>query len=465
MANFEHVARFKEGVEPWNDWRKEEPEAEMDLSGAVLCGTNSCRVNLNGVNLKRANLIAARLCESNLRQADLTDADMIAANLSGADLRGADLRRAHLHVANLGGANLGGASRPGNTVPGADLRGADLRMVNFDGARLALVDVTGADLSWASLRGADLSRADLRNSNLSRACLEKADLRGARIMGANLAGADLSAADLFRANLSEADLSEANLKVAKLNAANLTGANLSRADLRGADLRGAELMRVSLLRTNLDGANLTGCSVYGISVWDVRLEGAIQSNLMITPWRPLGDKSAIQVDNLEMAQFIYLLLNNEKIRSAIDTITSKMVLILGRFTPERIVVLEAIREQLRERDYLPVLFDFEKPGSQTTVETISTLAHMARFVIADLTDAKSVLQELQAIVPLSPSVVVQPLLLAAQEEPGMFDFIRKFPWVLDTHRYPDARTLLLQLKDKVITPAEAKSKELALRKE
>ena len=107
-----------------------------------------------------------------------------------------------------------------------------------------------------------------------------------------------------------------------------------------------------------------------------------------------------------------------------------------------------------------MLFDFEKPSSQTTVETVSTLAHMARFVIADLTDAKSILQELQAVVPASPSVVVQPLLLAAQEEPGMFDFIRKFPWVLDTHRYTDQKTLLEELEEVVIAPAESKAKEL-----
>jgi hypothetical protein len=89
------------------------------------------------------------------------------------------------------------------------------------------------------------------------------------------------------------------------------------------------------------------------------------------------------------------------------------------------------------------------------------MQHVARFVIADLTDAKSVLQELQAVVPLSPSVVVQPLLLASQEEPGMFDFIRKFPWVLDTHRYTDRTTLLLQLTERVIDPAEAKVKEIS----
>jgi hypothetical protein len=31
------------------------------------------------------------------------------------------------------------------------------------------------------------------------------------------------------------------------------------------------------------GANLTSCHVYGISAWNVRLDGAVQSNLVITP--------------------------------------------------------------------------------------------------------------------------------------------------------------------------------------
>lgn len=151
------------------------------------------------------------------------------------------------------------------------------------------------------------------------------------------------------------------------------------------------------------------CSVHGISVWDVKLKGAIQSNLVITP----RGESVIQVDNLEVAQFIYLLLNNERIRHVIDTITSKVVLILGRFTPERKVVLDAIREKLRERDYLPVLFDFEKPESKDLTGTVSTLANMARFIIADLTDPSSVPHELATVVP-STVVPVQPILLEEQ---------------------------------------------------
>lgn len=71
--------------------------------------------------------------------------------------------------------------------------------------------------------------------------------------------------------------------------------------------------------------------IYGISAWNVQLDGTIQSSLIITPY----GEPMITVDNLEVAQFIYLLLNNNKIRDVIDTVTSKVVLILGRFTDER----------------------------------------------------------------------------------------------------------------------------------
>jgi len=284
--------------------------------------------------------------------------------------------------------------------------------------------------------------------------LSDANLYQANLYQANLYQANLSKANLHEANFYQANLPEANLSEASLGYAHLTYANLSKADLSKADLR-----RSSLVDTNLSYATLTNCSVYGISVWNVQTEGAIQDDLVITR----RDEPIITVDNLDLAQFIYLLLNNKKIRDVIDTITSKVVLILGRFTEERKVILDALRDELRKHDYSPVLFDFEKPTSRSITETVRTLAHLARFILADITDPSSIPQELYAIVP-TLAVPVLPLLEASKREYSMFDDLRRtYHWVLPVYQYTDLASLYLSLEENVINHAEQKAKELAQR--
>ena len=102
---------------------------------------------------------------------------------------------------------------------------------------------------------------------------------------------------------------------------------------------------------------------------------------------------------MEVAQFIYLLLHNEKVRDAIDTIGKKGVLLLGRFTDDRIAVLERLREELRKRDFMPMVFNFDKPETKDFTETVRLLAGLSRFVIADITNPRSAPLELQATVP------------------------------------------------------------------
>ncbi|MCW4029494.1 MAG: pentapeptide repeat-containing protein [Candidatus Bathyarchaeota archaeon] len=307
------------------------------------------------------------------------------------------------------------------------------------------------DLSEADLSRANISQAKLNEVKLSGANLNEANLTGAYLVRANFAGADLRDADLSEANLSEANLFGADLREANLSAAILTGANLSRTDLRGAVLRGVNLRGADIKGADLSGADISESEVYGVSVWGIKgLENAVQRNLRITP----DDEPKITIDNLEVAQFIYLMLHSNKIRSVIDTITSKVVLILGRFTPERKAVLDAIRGEARRRDYLPVIFDFDKPIGKSTGETLSTLAHIAKFVIADLTDANCISQELKTIVPNLPSVPVQPILLSSARVFGMYDTFEPYPWVLNIYRYSDFDNLLANIDEKVILPAE-----------
>jgi hypothetical protein len=136
----------------------------------------------------------------------------------------------------------------------------------------------------------------------------------------------------------------------------------------------------------------------------------------------------------------------------------RTVLILGSFAAERKVVLDALREELRKLNYVPILFDFEVPAGRNITETVTLLARMARFIIAELTDPRSIPQELQAIIP-SVRVPVQPLLLEGSSLYSMFEGYWDFHWVLPVYQYKDTKQLLATLAD-VIAPAEEKAKAL-----
>ncbi len=69
MANPEHLAKLKEGVEAWNKWRKDNPEIKRDLTE---------------INLRKADLGYASLTGAGLERANLTEANLEGANFTGA---------------------------------------------------------------------------------------------------------------------------------------------------------------------------------------------------------------------------------------------------------------------------------------------------------------------------------------------------------------------------------------------
>jgi uncharacterized protein YjbI with pentapeptide repeats len=135
LANPEHLAKLKKGVQEWNKWRKSNLTVVPDLSGA---------------DLREANLIEAYLRKANFREAEL----------SGVDLSGANLSRADFHEARLCMVNL---------------NRADLTRANLSGA-----DLTRAGLSRANLTGAYLREAYLRDANLSETVFGDTNLKDAQ---------------------------------------------------------------------------------------------------------------------------------------------------------------------------------------------------------------------------------------------------------------------------------------------
>jgi hypothetical protein len=182
---------------------------------------------------------------------------------------------------------------------------------------------------------------------------------------------------------------------------------------------------------------------------------------VITP----EDEPPVTVDDLEVAQFVYLLLHNEKLRKVIDTVGRNGVLLLGRFTEGRIAVVERLRDELRKRNYLPIVFNFDKPETKDFTETVRLLAGLSRFVIADVANPKSTPLELEALVPYL-MVPFQPII---EEGDTPFAMLQDL-WqqhrdrVLEPIYYSSVDALIGSLDKEIIEPAEVMFKELVLRK-
>ena len=340
-----------------------------------------------------------------------------------------------------------------------NLRNADLSRLNLAFVNLSDADLTKANLTETNLSEANLSRANLREANLFQADLGRALLRNAELMAANLSRSRLNNADLSQAYLHDAHLFEASLNYANLTGAFLYSTNLNGANLEGADLSGSHLESATMVRTKVEKARISGSTLYGISVWDLDGQFDEQNDLIITPY----DLPSITVDNIKVAQFIYLILNNKEIRDVINTLTSKSVLVLGRFSiPERKLILDALRSTLRKYNLLPIVFDFDRPADKDFTETIKTLAGLCYFVIADITNPKSSPLELQATVP-DYQIPFVPIIQEGESPFAMMvDLQKKYNWVLNTVTYDSMETLIKVLKPLIIDPAMKKRQELRI---
>jgi uncharacterized protein YjbI with pentapeptide repeats len=381
----------------------------------------------------------------------------------------------HEHLAKLNeGINSWNQWRMEHPDIKPDLSESDLKGMDLSG-----FDLTNTNFYRAVIAGTNFTEADLSHSSMEEVCGSEANFTGAILRdtyfyAANIREANFTDADMTEANFGNAILNGSNFTNAKLNETSIMNSELQDAqfintkifnsylgfsifyssDFSNAELQNVNLLGAVFLDTIMDNTSIIDCKVWGVSIWRVDLTNTIQRDLVITA--PFGDDQKITVDNIEIAQFIYLLLYNEKIRYVIDEITSKIVLILGRFTPERKIVLDTIRDELRKQNLIPVLFDFQKPNNRDIIETVFTLAGMARFVIVDITDAKMVIQELDNIVPNLPSVPVQPIILSSSESiwAGYSHLKRKSPNLLEMFRYDDLDNLKKSLKNNVIKPAD-----------
>jgi predicted transcriptional regulator len=305
--------------------------------------------------------------------------------------------------------------------------------------------------TWNCTKQVDEWNEWRRRNRHIKPCLDNIDLSGRNLSYANFRETSLKRTNFSFCRLVETDFVRSDLRGSAFLEAYLYGALFDQAILHNAKLMKATLWWVTLVETDLANADISGCKVYGVSPWNANLDGARQVDLEISRY----NEPRLTVDNLEVAHFIYLLHNNKKLRNIIDTVTSKVVLILGRFTTNRKQILESLKDALRERNYLPLVFDFEPSEARDLTETVQLMASMAKFVIADITDAKSIPQELSHIIPNFPSVPVQPILLGSDYGYAMFDHWSHYKSVLPVIEYENEQDLLNRLNAKLIAAVNA----------
>jgi uncharacterized protein YjbI with pentapeptide repeats len=303
------------------------------------------------------------------------------------------------------------------------------------------------------------------------------DFKRRRLDGYDFSYTNFTQAKLRKVSFRNANFHQAILAGANLSNARLQGANFCRTDLyktvfRSASLRGANLQGVQLAMTDLRNADLRECTIYGMSAWDLKVTGARQGKLTIRyqpsatrngkdkkTERDKNTEAEVKVEGLDPAAFLYFALNNMNLSAIMNAANEKWVLILGRFT-ERRTVLDKVRDAVEKAQFIPIIFDFERPKHRDLIETIMLLAGMSAFVIVELTNPRSTPLELQAIAA-NYAVPIFPIIEKGAKPFGMFPGLLKFRWVHPPVEYRTERGLIATLRSKVIEPAMKERGRLA----
>jgi uncharacterized protein YjbI with pentapeptide repeats len=289
-----------------------------------------------------------------------------------------------------------------------EIKFKDMVLDNFDFSRLKWTHLESKNVIF---KNCNFYKSDMKNSELNHCTFDNC-------------------------NFEKANLINSNFNFSKLTDCIFKGSNLSKSEqfstiYNNCSILDTSIMWSKLIETTFIESRIFNSKIFGAAIWNVKILNSETKNLIITK----NDEPEIKIDNIEVAQFIYLILNNQKIRDVITTLTSKIVLILGRFTDERLKILESIKEVLILEGFVPVLFTFEKSPKRDLTETIQLLANISKLVIADVSDSKSIPQELSHIIPSTPSLPIQPIIVAEQKEYSMFEHWNRYEWVRPIFEY------------------------------
>lgn len=127
-------------------------------------------------------------------------------------------------------------------------------------------------------------------------------------------GAKITFSDLVDAYFQSCTFKNVNMRVCKIGSAHFIDCIFEDSDLsycsaentsfHGSSFKNTALENISFVKSDFSNTVLDGCRVYGISSWNLNLDNSEQRNLVITK----KNEPEITVDNIELAQFLYLMI-------------------------------------------------------------------------------------------------------------------------------------------------------------
>jgi uncharacterized protein YjbI with pentapeptide repeats len=173
MANPVHVAKLKEGVSNWNQWRKQNPDEVPDLSGADFDNADLFEGDLEGVIFPVPGSLYGRPVGIQIERLDLSRANLSGASFKGACLVLSIFKDANCHKANFSGSELMAANFSDADLLETDFSQAKLQGACFRSAHLTETIFRFCDLSYASFENAKCYKSDIRHAVLIETNFEK----------------------------------------------------------------------------------------------------------------------------------------------------------------------------------------------------------------------------------------------------------------------------------------------------
>ncbi|TET10396.1 MAG: pentapeptide repeat-containing protein [Candidatus Atribacteria bacterium] len=460
----------------WERFLKGFPFVEEIRNRRDLRYINIENLNLDNSNFNYANLIGAKFIGTSLdgsifsnakmQKIEMLDSYLVNCNFFYANIQNSKLINSDFSKSEFAGAILKNSKLDNSTFNEADLSGVNLRNSSLINVKMYDTNLEDAILIGSDFKNAHLDRSNLSGTNSRNTCFENASMNDCWILFANLRNTNLNNAYLHNAKLNYSYLNNSNLTITNLESSDLSCVTFKKASLIETNLTSCNLNEV-----DLSDAKLINCNIYGVSTWKLETNhNTIMKDLIITKVHPDGKLPKITTNDLEIAQFLYLIINNKKIKNVIDRMRTHCVLILGSFSEDKTdgicpkVVLEKIKEILPRYNFIPIVFDFDPSKKLDFLSTVKTLALLSSFVIVDLSIAAGQLIELGNLVQVTPVPFIPIISNTTKHVTSMIQSFRNYPWFRENlliYSLENYDVILPKLIENDIIPwAQNKNKEL-----